>query len=244
MDNLILFKCFLCTFHRGLFSLYGLSWEWVQIWGRQCYSCQFQCLLSLILSPPYTAWNLALASDKKLFCWLLWSPSFAICLVSLVMWLVWVCTINILGCLAHFELYSLSSVLDLQRLQRSNLVRWPLVLFPPSTRCFSGWQHFITSCYCDGFCAPIFFTHASFWHNFSASQWCCDNVLGMVSMKRALLRLTFMHPIYQCPTKIPRNTRELAVAPAVEDNKNSFGLVCAMSVVHLTNPINLLLTFS
>ena len=114
----------------------------------------------------------------------------------------------------------------------------------PSTRCFSGWQHFITSCYCDGFCAPIFFTHASSWHNFSASRWCCDNVLGMVSMKRALMRLTFMHPIYQCPTKIPRNTRELAVALAVEDNKNSFGLVCAMSVVHLTNPINLLLTFS
>ena len=67
---------------------------------------------------------------------------------------------------------------------------------------------------------------------------------GMVSIKRALLQLIVMHPIYQRPTKIPRNTRELAVAPAVEDNKNSFGLVCAMSVVHLTNPINLLLTFS
>ena len=101
------------------------------------------------------------------------------------MWLVWVCTINILGCLAHFELYSLSSVLDLQRLQRFNLVRWPLVLFPPPTRCFSGWQHFITSCYRDGFGAPIFFTHASSWHNFSASRWCCDNVSGMVSMKSA-----------------------------------------------------------
>ena len=66
MDNLILFNCFLCTFHRGLFLLYSLSWEWLQIWGRQCYSCQFYCPLSLILSPPYTTWHLELTSDKEL----------------------------------------------------------------------------------------------------------------------------------------------------------------------------------
>ena len=60
--TIILFNCFLCTFHRGLFSLYSLSWEWLHIWGRQCHSCQFCCPLSLYCHHPtaYTTWNLVL----------------------------------------------------------------------------------------------------------------------------------------------------------------------------------------
>ena len=96
------------------------------------------------------------------------------------MWLVWVCTINILGGLAHFELYSLSSVLDLQRLQRFNeLGQMTSCTLPPSHQMFLRMTAFHNELLLWRILCPIF-PHICFLrqNSLASQQWCCDNVWG------------------------------------------------------------------